>query len=334
MAIEQFANFPQSTIANVGGIGSSDGTLTVASAAAFPTSGNFRILVDNELMLVTAVSGNVFTLTRPIENTSAAGHANGATVTAILTAGGLQQFRADTNATGAYSSRPAAGRAGRWYIPNDQARVWSLDNGTSWQPYGPMFAVTDPSAASFSWVNQGSATVTTQYGGIYLTVPPGSGSNSLNIYETTITGSSQVTMLLAINGGGAANVWNAGVSIRCPAQGPQVATYVFGGGATGFGSFIYNTWTNPTTFGSTVGSIAYTAGNIWPGCSYIWFRRRVVGATAFLAFSGDGINFGDIFGTSTSNGLGGAATTIGIYADNVNSGNNNVGVHLLHLSQS
>jgi hypothetical protein len=64
-------------------------TLTVTSATAFPSTGNFRVRVDSEIMLVTGVSGTTFTITRGAESTTAATHLNGATVTHVLTAGGL-----------------------------------------------------------------------------------------------------------------------------------------------------------------------------------------------------------------------------------------------------
>lgn len=64
-------------------------TLTVASAIRFPTEGNFRILIDSELMMVTAVEGTTFTVERGIEGTADLPHASGSTVTQVLTAGAL-----------------------------------------------------------------------------------------------------------------------------------------------------------------------------------------------------------------------------------------------------
>jgi hypothetical protein len=96
MAIELFANNATTTLN--GGINSAVTSLVVASAAAFPSSGNFRILIDSEYMLVTAVSGTTFTVTRAAEGSTAASHANGATVTCILTAGAVGQLRVGVGA--------------------------------------------------------------------------------------------------------------------------------------------------------------------------------------------------------------------------------------------
>ena len=85
--MEQLANNAQSSLN--GAITSGATSLVVNSAANFPTSGNFRITIDSEILLVTAVSGTTFTVTRGVEGTTAAGHSNGATVTHILTAASL-----------------------------------------------------------------------------------------------------------------------------------------------------------------------------------------------------------------------------------------------------
>ena len=87
MSVEQLANLSYSTLD--ASIGAGDTTLTVASAAPFSTVAQFRINIDNELMLVTGVAGAVFTVTRGVEGTAAAAHAGGAKVTQTITAAGL-----------------------------------------------------------------------------------------------------------------------------------------------------------------------------------------------------------------------------------------------------
>lgn len=94
--MEQFSNNASSTLSS--GISSGATSLSVASASAFPSSGNFRILIDSEIFLVTAVSGTTFTVTGAQEGTTAASHSSGATVTHIVTAGGLIQAIVDRSA--------------------------------------------------------------------------------------------------------------------------------------------------------------------------------------------------------------------------------------------
>lgn len=87
--MELFANNASSTLN--GSITAGATSLVVASAANFPAGGNFRLLIDSEIMLVTAVSTNTLTVTRGQEGTTAVNHSNGAVVTDILTAGALVQ---------------------------------------------------------------------------------------------------------------------------------------------------------------------------------------------------------------------------------------------------
>lgn len=90
---EQFTNNATTTLN--GTITNIAGTLVVTSATPFPTSPQFRIIIDSEIMLVTGVSGTTFTVTRGAENTTQVAHTNGATVSMILTAGALDQMRSD-----------------------------------------------------------------------------------------------------------------------------------------------------------------------------------------------------------------------------------------------
>jgi hypothetical protein len=52
-------------------------------------------------------------------------------------------------------------------------------SGSAWVPWGPIFPFTPPVDGDFSWVNQGSATVSTTNGGIYLYDPTADASANL-----------------------------------------------------------------------------------------------------------------------------------------------------------
>lgn len=92
---EQFSNNATTTLN--GAIGTGNTTLTVTSASLFPTSPTFRIIIDSEIMLVTTVSGTLFTVTRASEGTTVASHSNLATVSQILTAGAVAQLKLDSS---------------------------------------------------------------------------------------------------------------------------------------------------------------------------------------------------------------------------------------------
>jgi hypothetical protein len=87
MPTEQFSNDAITTLAAT--IAASDTSLTVANNLGFPTVPQFRIRIDNEILLVTGVSGATWTVTRAAEPVSglqlASAHAAGASVTHVLT---------------------------------------------------------------------------------------------------------------------------------------------------------------------------------------------------------------------------------------------------------
>lgn len=85
---ENFSNNFSTTLA--AGIDADDDPITVASSTGAPAA-NFRIKIDNEYLLVTAVSHPNWTVTRGIEGSTPATHSSGAPVTHVLTAGGLTQ---------------------------------------------------------------------------------------------------------------------------------------------------------------------------------------------------------------------------------------------------
>jgi hypothetical protein len=93
MATEKFANSASSTLLTP--IGSGDLSILVASAIKFPTQPQFRVLIENEIMLVTGVGGPVFTVSRGVEGTTATSHGAGLPVKHILTAGAIAQLQAD-----------------------------------------------------------------------------------------------------------------------------------------------------------------------------------------------------------------------------------------------
>lgn len=106
---EQFANLAQTSLAS--SITATQTTFNVVSAALFPSTGNFRIVVQSfdpitgnaisqpEIMLVTAVSGNQFTVQRAAETSGffpAIAFASGATVANILTAAVMNALESGT----------------------------------------------------------------------------------------------------------------------------------------------------------------------------------------------------------------------------------------------
>lgn len=189
MALEQLTNNATSTTT-----GAIDGvtnpvSLTVASAASFPTAGNFRIIVDSELMLVTAVAGAVFTCTRAQEGTTIASHLSGAAVTHVLTAASFKQLVSEYHLADTHANRPAAGVAGRLFFPTDGGLTFR-DSGSVWQAWVNGYGPFEPPLADFTtWVNQSSATFSTA-GNVASILWAGAnlGSENLNQRVKSLTG--------------------------------------------------------------------------------------------------------------------------------------------------
>jgi hypothetical protein len=193
MALEQYVNNPGSTLASA--ITSTTATtLSVTSATGYPTSGNFRILIDTELMLVTGVSGTTFTVTRGIESTTAATHLVMATVNAIITAGSLDAMRVNESSFGAFSSLPTSGKSGDRYKQTDGPYEWIYQSG-AWQAFYNGFPATLPPSTGWTGENLGSlGSVSFTNGNGYLVGNSSSGSSFLSMaYMTAPTAPYTVT---------------------------------------------------------------------------------------------------------------------------------------------
>jgi len=112
MTTERFADNAVSFLAAP--IAAGDLSLTLTTIQNFPTSPEFRLRIGQELLLVTNVSGAVYTVTRGIEGTTPASHPQNARVVCVLTAGGLDELRSEIEAeinTAVSTSLPILGQS-------------------------------------------------------------------------------------------------------------------------------------------------------------------------------------------------------------------------------
>ncbi len=98
-ALETFGNNDVTSLE--ASMGSSDVVASVASIAGFPTDGQFRLLIDSELLLVIGYDAGAeqWQVVRGIEGTTAASHALDAPVTCILTKGSLVALKQNSGGT-------------------------------------------------------------------------------------------------------------------------------------------------------------------------------------------------------------------------------------------
>jgi hypothetical protein len=280
MAYERFCNGGLSSLDAA--IDNDDLALTVKSAVGFPTGGNFRIIVDSEIMLVTDVQGKTFTVTRAQEGTSAASHDADAAVFHVLTAGALAQRDIEQFATGAIADRDAGGQAGRLYLPTEG--LLGQDDGSVWNSM-PYHRFTPPASGDFTWINQGSATVADTKGMMVLTTPSvASGENIRCLVKSAPATPYEITVAMLAQSPRYTtnNVSQFGICWRESGSG-KLLTY--GWGMQNYPlAFFYTQWASPT---SPTNQWNYAAPWVWP----LWIRFSDDGTNRMVKISGDGVTF-------------------------------------------
>lgn len=238
-------------------IDNSQTTLVVASASAFPTTGNFRIIIESEILKVTSVSSNTFTVTRGQEGTTAASHSSGMNVTAILTKEAMNQFRADNFTLSTVSARPSAGVPGRLYLPSDGNGSIGYDDGSNWKPFGLFFfPLTTPVASNFSSVGSGGATFTQNGDSV---VGLQAGNKNTGFFKTVtppVTVTVQLTPQYVPTASGVAMV---GMAIRDSSTGNTIS-FGFSTNA-GTRAFTITKFTGASSFGSPTNSLSFANSN-------------------------------------------------------------------------
>lgn len=159
----------------------------------FPTRGNFRVVIDGEIILVTAVTGSstpyTFTLVRGQEGTTAISHSAGAPIALIGTYGAMQQFRKDNTeydtVANLKTNQAADPKAGRLSFSSDGFQTF-LDKGSA--PHtvnGCLWELTPPLVSAFTWRNQNSAIADNNNGYLYMAAPSNGTGTEFNILERT-----------------------------------------------------------------------------------------------------------------------------------------------------
>jgi hypothetical protein len=318
MAIERYSNRGQTTISQGGGITSGDTSVTVASSASLPSAGTFRIVIESEICACTGVAGNVLTIVRAQEGTTAAAHPNGATITQVLTNQGLLNVGSQIHGSDTYTNRPAVGDIGRLYLPTDGFSI-DREDGTTWSSWGPVNQWTPPVFGDFSWVNQTSNAVTatsdTTHGGIYINAPAQSGGESPRILEEPVPGATPWTVTAHISPlGFPANFWEAGLRLRESSSGKAI-TFGFNFNATL--NFSIDKFNADFTYNSTYGSFpSLGQAGYWASPPH-WFQISDNGTSRIMRLSSDGQHWLDVL-TGIGNTDFITANRIGFFANSIN----------------
>jgi hypothetical protein len=161
--VEQLSNAAVTTLAS--GITNSATTLSLTSATNFPSAGNFRLLVESEIMKVTGVSGTTLTIVRGQEGTTAVSHSSGVAVAAVLTKSAVESLLGEQFQSGLLSARPSTPREGTVWADTDSLLQYVYSSG-AWNLKHPIFipAANKIDLSAWTSVNITSSTWTVREG--------------------------------------------------------------------------------------------------------------------------------------------------------------------------
>ena len=295
---ELYSNDPSTTLSGSMTTGAS--SLAVVSATGFPAGPNFRIRIDNELMLVTGVAGTTWTITRGIEGTTVTSHASGATVNHYLTAGALDQIRADMLMSGGISSLPTSGmRLGDVYFLTDSVYNFARYNGSAWEYFKDGFKCTPPPLAATltTTMNTSGITLTDEADGLLVTCNgTGSGSENWGAYLKTYPGSS-FTFDIGIQMLYLAPVPYSYYGILASNGTAGVVHGAALGSGVSYGTQFFNAkYNNTGSYNSNYGTLISTATP--PVSADAFFLRWMddLSSTRHMKTSADGLHWYDSFG--------------------------------------
>jgi len=210
----------------------------------------------------------------------------------------------DSTHTDTYANEPAASSNGDLFLPSDGFYL-ERDTGAAWAPWGPIFPMTKPPTAGWSWDNQGPATVDTTHGGICITAPAQAGVNLRVRYRTisapyTVTAAFLYTMIVQ-------NSSALGLCYRQSSDGKIVAfRLVADGGAIKIQVAKY---TNSTTWSGSYAGI-YTPSYC---CPVFWMRIADNETNRVSSYSIDGQHWIQFHSVANNDFL--TADQVGLFAN-------------------
>ena len=288
---EQILNLGATTLS--AGINNSTTSVSVTSGAVFPSTGNFRVRVGSEIMLVTARSTNTLTVVRGYEGTTAASHSSGDAITLVLTSGGLNRYAQDNNPLFGLN-RPPFG-------------LYDTDGKTLL------------TTSNFTWANQGSTTASDQNGTIIMDLPAASGENGRLLYRAAPSPTYSVIAAFQHVGLIETSAYNQfGIVLRQSTTGKYYAHAFSSDNGTNPLKHVINKFAGPTSSSSgTLLNFSFTQ-RLSP---YVWLKVSDDNTNLKFFVSGDGMDWiqtgSEARGTflTTSGGVTGP-DQVGFYANN------------------
>lgn len=294
MAIEQYANLCSTNL--TAGYTPGAGSIQVTSTGSpFPSSPQFHVYIAD---VTTGIVKVILKVTAVTDGTHWAVTAEGNDVSAnandvvklSLTAGAIDQMRADNVALSTFASKNTAAKAGRIQLYSDVPNL-ARDNGSSFDPFGPVYPLGDVTSPSFSWRNQGSATLSNNGQTSFLLVAALAAGHDLKCREITAPGTPYsisvafVPQFLQTS----ANI-GFGLYFADSSSGKIVIGGLVNVGTNNVNLRVDN-FTNATTFSGNVGVL----GSIQTITTPIWIKAQDTGTDHVFSWSVNGVNFQQIF---------------------------------------
>ncbi len=187
-----------------------------------------------------------------------------------------------------YATRPTAGSTGRLFLPTDGYQI-ERDTGSLWTPWGPIFPLTNPPAASgFSWDNQDTCSLVDDKGGLLLTVDAASDHSGPHVaYMTAPSVPYTLTVGFLMRMFSPANTAWLGVCWRESSSGKIVTFSPFGSQDQSMAVVVHK-WNN-----SGSSSAAYTGSQAVSAfqCPMAWVRLVDDNSNRICQVSPDGRNW-------------------------------------------
>jgi hypothetical protein len=198
--------------------------------------------------------------------------------------------------TGPYASEPSSAQlTGDLYLPSDSFYLERF-SGSAWTPWGPIFPMTKPpAAASFTAVNQGSATLTDSNGALFFTTPANASADAIHLFKKAAPSTPYTLTVAIVPLWGNANVGGQGIFCGILFRESSSAKIVFFNleSSTAAGMFGIDAmkWTDATTFSARYSlTLPSTSAGIIPA-SLIWLRITDDGTNRICSISYDSVNF-------------------------------------------
>jgi hypothetical protein len=262
MAAQQFANNAQTTLASNVGLG--DVSISVVSAAGFPTQVPYTILIDSEFMLVTSgASTTTWGVSRGQEGTSAGTHTATTAIEQVWTVAGLQSLNQAYFPYWAVAGLTGALQPSRY--------IGATGTGT---PGSGTFQ-----AGDWGIAQTGALIICTVAGtpGTWVTIAPQNSNNSAHIVSlapgpptTSVSGTNMSSAVMGANSTDTKGTINFTVSASPVTTGQPLCTVSFN---TAYGNANYSVQLSISSTGSNQGwfpaatSKATTGFEIWNASS-------------------------------------------------------------------